>query len=273
MNHHDSRARNGMAFGVDPTRPEFYSLRQSRYDSLAFDIARLAGEFAEKGQRMVLLDIGPWDGASTRHLEPHPQARNVDYSVADLKLHPQLHKPEGYSEIFLGNLMEGYPQIASERYDVVVCEQVLEHLTELDTPIKTLARVLKPGGTLFVGVPIFPNGIHLVREYGLYIWDRIFPPNKVRGHVESFSKRKITRLTSQLTDLEPRLTQFGSPSDEGAAQSVERSMEFTGSAATLTGTNPDDRNTLQPRASRVFTRWRGQIVRTRPAALSSSSPA
>ena len=202
MNYHDNRARNGMAYGVDPTRPEFYSLRQSRYDSLAFDIAQLAGEFEEKGQRMALLDIGPWDGVTTRHLEPHPQATNVDYSVADLKLHPRLHKPEGYSEIFLGDLMEGYPQIESDRYDVVVCEQVLEHLTELETPIKTLARVLKPGGTLFVGVPIFPNGIHLVREYGLPIWDRVFPPNKVRGHVQSFSKRKITRLISRLTNLE-----------------------------------------------------------------------
>ena len=37
--HLPQRKRNGMAFGIDPTRKEFFSLRQARYDALADNIA------------------------------------------------------------------------------------------------------------------------------------------------------------------------------------------------------------------------------------------
>ena len=49
---------NGMAYGVDPTRPQFFSLRQARYDALGHDLAEIADSFAERGERMKLLDIG-----------------------------------------------------------------------------------------------------------------------------------------------------------------------------------------------------------------------
>ena len=50
----------------------------------------------------------------------------------------------------------GYPEIPSGHYDVVVCEQVLEHLAALDIALATLVRVLRSGGRLVIGVPIFP---------------------------------------------------------------------------------------------------------------------
>jgi 2-polyprenyl-3-methyl-5-hydroxy-6-metoxy-1,4-benzoquinol methylase len=48
------------------------------------------------------------------------------------------------SDYVVGDLTGGYPEIPSEHYDVVVCEQVLEHLAALDTAIATLVRVLRP---------------------------------------------------------------------------------------------------------------------------------
>lgn len=41
-----------------------------------------------------------------------------------------------------------------ERYDGVVCMEVLEHVVALDTVIDRLERVLSPGGTLLVSVPV-----------------------------------------------------------------------------------------------------------------------
>jgi SAM-dependent methyltransferase len=41
-----------------------------------------------------------------------------------------------------------------ERYDGVVCMEVLEHVVELDAVIDRLRRVLKPGGILLVSVPV-----------------------------------------------------------------------------------------------------------------------
>lgn len=201
MLHHQGRSRNGMAYGVDPTRREFYSLRQARYDALGEDIAALAREAAARGERLKLIDVGVDRGVTIRHLEAHPEHENVDYAVADLRI-GDVFNLERATEIFVGDLMQGYPQIPSDAYDVVVCEQVLEHLTELETPIHTLERILKPGGTLFVGVPTFPHGVHKIREVGQPVWDRWFPPGKVRGHVQSFSLRKFRRLMRELTSLE-----------------------------------------------------------------------
>jgi SAM-dependent methyltransferase len=105
-------------------------------------------------------------------------------------------------EVFTGDLMAGYPDIQSDRYDIVVCEQVLEHLSDIETPIRTLARVMKPGGTLFLGVPTFPHGLHYLREFGQKPWDRVFPPGKVRGHIQTFTKPKLLGLVRELTNLE-----------------------------------------------------------------------
>ena len=203
MGSHANRRRNGMAFGVDPTRRQFYSLRQARYDRLGEAVAALAREIAAKqGRKADVLDIGPWDGVMLRHLEGHGGLADVNYSAADLDLFDGFYGKEHIKVFYPGNLMDGYPEIASEAYDIVVCEQVLEHLSETENAIRTLERVLKPGGTLIVGVPIFPPPLHLVREWGQPRWDRIFPPGKVRGHLQSFSAGKIKAQFAQFTRLE-----------------------------------------------------------------------
>jgi SAM-dependent methyltransferase len=41
----------------------------------------------------------------------------------------------------------------AERFDLVVCTQVLEYVSDPHTAIREMARVLKPGGLLFLSVP------------------------------------------------------------------------------------------------------------------------
>lgn len=198
-----NRHRNGMAFGVDPNRREFFSLRQSRYDHLGKVVAELARDIVKReGRKARILDIGPWDGVMLRHLEGYNGLDDVEYSVAELALYDGFYRKDLVKEFFIGDFMKGYPEIPDNHYDIVVCEQVLEHLTELNVPIKTMERVLKPGGTLIVGVPTFPPPLHIIREYGQPVWDRIFPPGKVRGHVQSFSPGRLKAYFSDLTNLE-----------------------------------------------------------------------
>ena len=83
--------------------------------------------------------------------------------------------------------MNGYPQIPSNSFDVVICEQLLEHLTEIGVAIETLARILKPGGTLIVGVPIFPAPLHILRQRVVPILDAIVRRKRGRGHLQAFS--------------------------------------------------------------------------------------
>ena len=199
--HLPQRKRNGLAFGIDPTRKEFFSLRQARYDGLADSISQLSRHARKEGQRLQLLDIGPFKGTTYMHLQDRDGVENIDISVADLAIHNDLHGKDEVKKFFIGDLMEGYPEIASDSYDVVVCEQVLEHLSELNVAMQTIERVLKPGGTAIVGVPIFPPGLHLIRRYGQPIWDKIVPfAKKHRGHIQTFSKSDfIKRFESNTT--------------------------------------------------------------------------
>lgn len=174
------------AFGVDPRRPEYYCLRQSRYDALAQDISAWAGAAASSGKMLTVLDVGCSQGRVLRHLEAKPHFANMVVSGADLS-EEWIYKRNLYREFFIGDLMQGYPQILSNAYDAVICEQVLEHLSELPMAIATLERVLRPGGRLIVGVPIFVPPLAIMRRHVVPVLDRITRRRKKRGHLQAFS--------------------------------------------------------------------------------------
>lgn len=184
------RAATPMAFGVDPTRRELYSLRQARYQEIGDQVGRL---LSRSSRQIKLLDVGVWNGVSMRYLERQSGAERIEFHGIDLKLHSSIYNVHRWASLREGDLLEGFSHVASEQYDVVVCEQVLEHLPHLDTAISTLCRVLKPGGTLIVGVPIFPLGVHLLRKHLVPLWDRMVEPAKVRGHLQAFSLGSFVR--------------------------------------------------------------------------------
>lgn len=192
----------GMAFGVDPSRKEKYSLRQSRYYSLADEISQLAETAKKRGQRLKLLDIGVKHGVSKRYLDVREHCEIIDYYGADLTISDKVHDRHQWKELYAGDLMRGYPQIPSDSFDVVICEQVLEHLRELSLAMATLSRVLKPGGTLIVGVPTYPHGVHLLRKHLVPLLDALNPWAKKRGHVQAFSLRSFTNLLAEHAGVE-----------------------------------------------------------------------
>jgi 2-polyprenyl-3-methyl-5-hydroxy-6-metoxy-1,4-benzoquinol methylase len=177
----------GRAFGIDPKRTQRYNLRQARYDALATDIDALAGEAAKAGRRLAVLDIGCGRGTAATHLSAKPNWGVIDVDATETgpgkyrKLDNSL-----YLSIFYGDLTKGYPELASASYDVVICEQVLEHLTDIEVAIETIGRLVKPGGRAFVGVPIFLPPLHLVRRHVVPVLDRLMR-RKERGHVQAFT--------------------------------------------------------------------------------------
>ena len=175
-----------MAFGVDPKRPHRYNLRQSRYDALAHDIDALAGKAAQGESRLAVLDIGCGRGAAALHLRARPNFGVIDIDATDIgekyKLDTSL-----YRCIFYGDLTKGYPELPDASYDVVICEQVLEHLLDLEIPMASIGRLVKPGGRAIVGVPIFPPPLHLGRRYLVSIFDRLSGHKGKRTHVQAFT--------------------------------------------------------------------------------------
>jgi SAM-dependent methyltransferase len=179
------------AYGVDPTRQQFYSLRQARYDAVARDIDDWAGAAARTGKVLRVLDVGCGPGVLLRYLEIEPHFAHILFSGADLTEHPCLYKRELFHEYFTGDLMTGYPNIPTDSQDVVICEQLLEHLPELAVAIGTLERILRPGGRLVVGVPIFPPPLDFIRKHLVPKMDRVLLPRKSRGHLQAFSLRSF----------------------------------------------------------------------------------
>jgi 2-polyprenyl-3-methyl-5-hydroxy-6-metoxy-1,4-benzoquinol methylase len=196
------------AFGVDPKRTQRYNLRQARYDALASDIAALAGKAAQAGRRLAVLDIGCGRGTAATHLSGKPNFGVIDIDATETSPGGTYRKLDTslYRSIFYGDLTKGYPELPSGSYDVVICEQVLEHLTELDVAIETIGRLVKPGGRAFVGVPIFFPPLHLVRRHIVPVIDRLMG-RKARGHVQAFtlmSFKKALLAHSKLAFVEAR---------------------------------------------------------------------
>ncbi|MEM7782697.1 MAG: methyltransferase domain-containing protein [Planctomycetota bacterium] len=192
------------AFGVEPNRRATYELRQSRYQNLGKVVADAADAiWQESGNRVRLLDVGTFDGVSRRYIEAYPIGDKIDFEAVDLypygKEYVYKHDQWTHHEI---DLLNGMPQLESNSYDIVICEQVLEHLTDVVPTIQDLVRVVKPGGTLMVGVPIFPDGAHWIRKYAVPVLDRLFKTKKVRGHVQAWSKRTFIKQWSDFNSID-----------------------------------------------------------------------
>jgi len=181
------------AFAIGSARQRRYRLRLSRYMVLAQDISDWAGAAALAGRSLAVLDVGCGWGPLLCQLEAEPHFDNIRISGCDTT-QTVLYKPELYREFFIGDLARGYPEIESERYDVVVCEQVLEHLDRLDRAIATLVRVTRPGGILVIGVPIFFPPLHLARKYLVPRLARILRHPETASHLQAFSLFSFLRL-------------------------------------------------------------------------------
>jgi len=178
-----------MAYGVDPWREERYSLRQARYDWLAKVIDVWAGEAEAEGRKLSLVDVGCGQGVLYRYLEPRPHQPNIEITGADFEPMDR-YKPERYAAYIIDELTEGNPNTPSNAYDVVVCEQVLEHLPRVDKAIAALERMAKPGGRVCVGVPIFLPPLHILRN--LWIAHSLRTnPEKTWSHIQTFSMRSF----------------------------------------------------------------------------------
>jgi ubiquinone/menaquinone biosynthesis C-methylase UbiE len=195
----NKRNFKSLAFGVEPGLPPF-RLRQARYQALAEDVARHAQDhFARTGRKLDLLDVGVGDGVSMRYLEVNAGAEHIRYHGVDLfpKGAHRVYKADQW-RLTQVDLEHGMPQVPSERYDLVICEQVLEHLQTCEQGLSELIRVLRPGGLLIVGVPIFAHGVHQLRAHLV----RLLRLTKPRGHVQSFSQRSFLRMLDATAALE-----------------------------------------------------------------------
>lgn len=182
-----------LAFGVEPSNRR-YRLRLSRYRALAETIA---GFIKNKAGKTVILDVGVGSGRTLRYLEPTGMSERANFYGLDTDS-KRLDGIYGKKKwrLVLADVTKGIP-FKNKSVDVAIIEQVLEHISNPEDALKEIARVLKPGGLLIVGVPIFPAPVEWVRKKVTAYAAKRF--DMKRGHVQTFTLKKTTGLIK--TDL------------------------------------------------------------------------
>jgi len=178
-----------LAFGIEPSS-RLFKLRLARYMGLAESVANAIREKGE--ERFALLDIGVGSGRSMRYLDAEGIADQIDFYGIDLKQRrlESVYSPQRW-HLFQGDAEKGIP-FKGGKFDIVVCEQVLEHLTNPSAAINEIARVLRPDGLFVLGVPIFPWGLRYIRRVMVHVlltWFGI-----TRSHLQSFDSTSLKRL-------------------------------------------------------------------------------
>ena len=91
----------------------------------------------------------------------------------------------------------------SDRFDLLLLNQVLEHLTDPAPTLKALAGILKPEGKLIIGVPNFDSW---QSTFGGNTWFHLDVPR----HLHHFSLPSLSVLIGQ-SGLEIQNVSYASP--------------------------------------------------------------
>jgi SAM-dependent methyltransferase len=97
-----------------------------------------------------LLDLGCWDGDATRRYADRLDARPSGVEIFE---QPAARAAARGIEVARVDLECSPLPWPDETFDVVVANQVFEHLKNIWRPMSELHRVLKPGGALVASVP------------------------------------------------------------------------------------------------------------------------
>jgi SAM-dependent methyltransferase len=151
------------AFGVEPAKVK-YRLRLARYPALAEYLAQWLHDRADT-DKLTLVDIGVGFGRTFLYVEAQGLADRFDFIGLDIA-------PERHGDVYANNpwdIRQGDAQesleFADSSVDVVVCEQLLEHLEYPEKCIAEIKRVLKEDGLFVCGVPTFPEPIAKFRRW------------------------------------------------------------------------------------------------------------
>lgn len=188
----------GLAFGLTRSNRR-YKLRYARYMGLAEALSVFAAE-QTRDAKLALLDVGAGRGRTLQYAEAAGVADRFEFHGIDIDAGrlAAIYGRERW-RLTQGNIEEGLPYRVGQ-FDVVVCEQVLEHLQEPARALREIGRVLRPGGLMVLGVPIFPLASNILRRKMVPLLDRVFGIH--RDHCQFFSLPSLRQLMRSIGQCE-----------------------------------------------------------------------
>jgi len=101
----------------------------------------------------------------------------------------QRRTPDRHGGVLQGDVFR--LPFADDRFDRVICSEVMEHVHDYEAALRELARVLRPGGTIGVTIPTATTEwlyLYLTREYF----------ESPGGHIRVFSPKALARAMGRV---------------------------------------------------------------------------
>ncbi len=176
-----------LAFGVVPAFRRF-ELYQARYHEL---VPVVAEQMAAVGRPLRILDIGSGHGPAKQFVDQLAGAAEW----TGIELNPERAascRALGYQQLITDLDLETQPlPFAAGTFDVVIASHVLEHLADARGALTDWMRVLKPGGSLLLGVPMHLSPVAALARFRFQRRGR-----RPRGHCHFFSMASLSELIS-----------------------------------------------------------------------------
>ena len=171
-------------------------LKQTRYPVRALRYwwmhCVIEDEVKDKKETVTIVDVGCDTGIIKRFIPPVKNSRWIGLDIITTRKGLEV---AGYDEVKQCDFDEGLP-LEDDSCDIVICSHVLEHLPRPEFTMGELARILKPGGMLLVGVPIAPKFIAKVRERK-FIEELKTGKRQPWQHVRVFWIKRLHRLAEE----------------------------------------------------------------------------
>lgn len=161
------------------------------YSGTTYSLWRVAEPLTRLASHQLVLDAGSGRGGWKQIIESAGATReSVDIA------------PKADEQVTWIADLTHMPQVPSDRYDSIVCHQVLEHVPSPARAIAEMYRTLKPGGSLVLSVP------HLSRQHELpHDYFRFTPGGLNRLLVESgFAVERVEIYGGLLTFVHHQLS-------------------------------------------------------------------
>lgn len=105
----------------------------------------------------------------------------------------------------------------SHSFDVILCINGLDKVHNPELVLNEIERLLAPGGTLLIGLPVFPGLVARMR----YFFERFFSPLRDEHHPYSYSLEALHRSLARHFDIVERVRLNSKCSAETRAMAVE----------------------------------------------------
>jgi SAM-dependent methyltransferase len=166
----------------------------ARYQAIAEEVAAFVKQtHLSESEKLNLLDVGLGSGRTMRFIDGMGTSDcirffGIDKTPAEMG---RVYSPERWVLKIADLDAVGIP-FETAKFDIVICEQVLEHLVNPSFALQEMCRVLRPAGLLLLGVPIYATGFLWARKYLVPLLDRAVGMS--RSHNQIFSYNSFLRL-------------------------------------------------------------------------------